>query len=394
MQRGNMAHIIKKMLDDLYNEGTDPEEIKSLIVGVLVKYFQHPEALQRAVTNSEILSAFEFEVRYHYEPDFTLGIMEVLECYRNALRTDAFHTLGIFIASLTEASEKENQMWTVRNNSPSEDVDDVYDYVASHMRHIGDTLETGTKYIIYELYALIRLAKNKSIDYEAIKRSDFGVILNNILDYGNFVSILKTTPNNVKLSDWRNIAYHHSYHINNNLVICTYGKSRKQFELTINEFGSYCHKIARASNILNIARCFFAFDNLDDLISLKPTNSSQITFRKPLLIEHLRISAMSQGFKIVNLEETDDVIAVSLLDLKNDDLLDEKEIQKRKIHSSQFLYNIWCVFNKKRIVVIYCNKKGTPITEFGVEEKICREIHEGKPLSYMVTNMTIKTISI
>jgi len=29
MQRGNMAHIIKKMLDDLYNEGTDPEEIKS-----------------------------------------------------------------------------------------------------------------------------------------------------------------------------------------------------------------------------------------------------------------------------------------------------------------------------------------------------------------------------
>lgn len=49
------------------------------------------------------------------------------------------------------------------------------------------------------------------VDYEKIRKQDFGVIINNILDKDLLQSVLRIEPCGMKLSDWRNIAYHHTY---------------------------------------------------------------------------------------------------------------------------------------------------------------------------------------
>ena len=260
--------------------------------------------------------------------------------------------MKIIISTLFDTSEKENQMWTVRTNTPKGIGDDVYDSVISHMTHIGDTLEISVKYIVQELYAMIRLSKGLSVDYGKIRACDFGVIINNILSLGYFTSILKTKPIDIKLSDWRNIAYHHSYIIKADCITCSYGKPIKQFKITINEFLNYCHQIIRSSNILNIAHCIYTFDNIDKLANDKGKDNCGIFFRKPLLIEQLKISLMSQGYVLDSFIEDKNEVIVTLLDLENNGDINHKELQKRQIHASQFLYNIWCVF-KKKLVTVY-----------------------------------------
>lgn len=389
-----MSHKIKEMLDDFYNNGNTSDEIIIAVINMIGKYFEHPDALRNAVTNSEILSVFEFEVRYYREPEFSAGIMSILKCYRDALATDPLETLNTFLAVLPEASEKENQMWTVRTNAPIEVQDDIYDLTSNYMRHIGDSLEIGVKYIIYELFAMTRIAKGKSFDYDAIRRCEFGVIITNLIDGGGFEQILKTYPNCLKLSDWRNIAYHHTYHIEDDMIICTYGKSREKIILCKKEFKSYLHQIIRSCNIINVARCIFAFDNLDKLISIKPKMPfPKITFRKPMLIEQLRISLMSQGFKLGDFQETESSIVVALWDQTNDGTIDTLQLQKREIHSSPLLYNIWCVFTKGLVKVIYCKKDGTQFIEYTVTGDICEQIHKGQPISDMIKHVSANLLS-
>ena len=61
------------------------------------------------------------------------------------------------------------------------------------------------------------------VDYEKIRKQDFGVIINNILDKDLLQSVLRIEPCGMKLSDWRNIAYHHTYALRDDGNIdCTY----------------------------------------------------------------------------------------------------------------------------------------------------------------------------
>lgn len=211
--------------------------------------------------------------------------------------------------------------------------------------------------------------------------------VNNILSSGYFESLLKTKPIDIKLSDWRNIAYHHSYTIKTNCITCSYGKPVKQFDVTSNDFLTYCHQIIRSGNVFSIARCIFAFDNIHELVSIKGKNNCGILFRKPLLIEQLKISLMSQGFLLDSFVENEKEVVVTLLDLTNNGSIILGELQKRQIHASQLLYKIWCVFKKSLVTVIYCSRDRRKIMCLSVDENICNDINSGKPISDMAKHV-------
>ena len=92
------------------------------------------------------------------------------------------------------------------------------------------------------------------VDYEKIKKQDFGVVINNVITKGILQPVLVTEPSGMKLSDWRNIAYPHTYSIDNTGSIkCTYGKENKNvIVLSMQELENYAHKIIRSANALYI----------------------------------------------------------------------------------------------------------------------------------------------
>lgn len=196
-------------------------------------------------------------------------------------------------------------MWTVRENVKRINDGDYDEKIINYMKHIGDTLEIGTKHIVLELWALIQLTNNITPNYGEIQKLDFGVVIQNILDKQKFVSILTTPPLALKLSDWRNIAYHYTYRIiDEHQIICTYGKKQSSFKISESDLSQYVHKIIRSSNILNIARCIFVLD-YDEQIDIYRGNHEpkSIRFRSPILENRLRISMLSQSFFLIALSK-------------------------------------------------------------------------------------------
>ncbi len=123
-----------------------------------------------------------------------------------------------------------------------------------------------------ELYALIYLQQKGYVNYDKIRKQDFGVVVNNILDKGMLQSVLLVEPCGMKLSDWRNIAYHHIYLLDDNgNTNCTFGKCNiNNIKISMQELEDYLHKIIRSSNILCIARRIFIFDFIDDIPKDQP----------------------------------------------------------------------------------------------------------------------------
>lgn len=388
-----MSDKIINKLQDLINSGHKPTNIKEGVIGFLCQYFENKVLLNKYATSSEILTICDFVIRYHQDEEFSIGLKEVLECYRSAYSTNPEETLNIIVSTLKDFSQKENLMWTVKQNVPNEKNSDFYDLIISYMKHIGDNLEIGTKHIVYEIYALMRLVNKKNVNYEQIQKLDFGMAVSNILDLNKFENLLKTRPISLKLSDWRNISYHHSYEIESKKIICSYGKEKKKFEITLDEFRSYVHQIVRASNIFNIARCIFVFDNLDSIHSLNQHTMQSIEFRKPMLINQFRISLLSQGFLLMQYNEAENELIVIMNDLTNDGSLHKKDELQRKIHSSQFLYNAWCICPKETLTVIYSNKSGKSIFKSTVAGEICEAISEDKKdISYLAHNVKFEEL--
>lgn len=379
-----MGKIIE-MISDCYEQGCSTQQFKDAVISKLSPFFFHKDNAEKYWSTAEMLSAFEFIIRYHHDEMFVQFLQEVLTTYRAALEHDSEMVMQVICGSLFDFSQKENMMWTVRENAKRMDSDDYDESIIRYMKHIGDTLEIGTKHIIAELYAIVLIADGKTPDYEKIQRLDFGVNIGNILAQEKFQGMLRTDPIDIKLSDWRNIAYHHTYRIiDKNTIICTYGKQQKTFSISFNELLQYTYQIVKVSNILNIARCIFVFDYDKEIADHRSANDHKpIRFRAAMLEENLRTSLMSMGFYLSKVRVDDDTVVAEITDLRNNGQLEKDDEIMRHIHASQFLYHLWNAYEKNKVCINYYLANGQFVFSCSVEGSVCEKIGRDKELSYM-----------
>ena len=380
-----MGRIIE-MISDCYEQGYSTQQIKDMVISKLTPLFSNKDNAEKYWTTAEMLSVFEFIIRYHHDETFMQFLQEVLTTYRVALERNSENVMQIFCDSLFDFSQKENMMWTVRENVKQVNSDDYDESVIRYLKHIGDTLEIGTKHIIAELYAIVLIADGKTPDYEKIQRFDFGVNVQNILAQGKFQGMLLTDPINIKLSDWRNIAYHHTYRIiDKDTIVCTYGKKQQTFSISFDELLQYTYQIVKASNILNIARSIFVYDYDEKIADYRSAHGhTPVRFRPSILEENLRTSMMSMGFYLSKVEVNDNTAVAVITDLRNNGGLGRDEQIMRHIHASQFLYHLWNTYRKKEVCINYNSASGRFIFSCSVAGSVCERIGRGgKELSHM-----------
>lgn len=378
--------MIDEMLIDAARQGYSPDDIKEVVVKVLQPYFTHMDALKKYACDSQILSAFEFFVRYYKESEFSEGIMEVINCYKKANKNYNKESWNIILSTYAVMVEDENKMWSIRNSKLNLQEDDLYEKMVQIFQRIGNVLEVSVKHIVQELYALIYLQHKGSVDYEKIRKQDFGVVINNILDKGMLQSVLRIQPCKMKLSDWRNIAYHHTYAlVDNGKIECTYGKGNmNSIKMSMQELERYLHKIVRASNILNIARCVFVFDFIDDIP--KDYQLEEVSFRQAIKREQFRISLLSQEFQLGHIILNEDKVEIDIYDLNLN-----KNQKERIVHCSQLLLNAWNIWKRKLICINYFASNGRKICCVYADGKVCEMIYEGKEeITYLANEFQIK----
>ena len=373
--------MIEEMLTDLADQGADATDIRYAVMQTLQPYFSHIESLNRYALDSQILSAFEFFVRYNHDVEFRQGVSAVLDLYRDAKRKHEAEFWDILLSSFASIVEDENKMWSVRQKKTGLDEEDLYEKTVSLFARIGDSLEISTKHLVQELYAIFVLNEKGTVNYPKIAQLDFGVVINNLLVKGQFSSILMTAPSGLKLSDWRNIAYHHTYSLLGEEITCVYGKSRDSIRLTISDLEYYAYYVIRSSNILNIARCIFVYDCLDEIPRGYPLG--QASFRFSIRRNQFEIELLSQQFAIVNVCEGSNNIEI---DIK--DLLLYSDLRKRLIHCSQLLINTWSVWQKEQVCINYVDRNGKYVCKFSTTGDVCKKIYEGsEPISYLASKV-------
>lgn len=365
--------MIDKMLMYAAKQGYSPSDIKEAVVKMLKPYFEHEEALNKYACDSQILSAFEFFVRYHYENEFAQGVKTITDYYKKSIENYSQESWDIILSTYTEMVEDENKMWSIRKNKIDLNEEDLYERMVQIFHQIGNILEVSAKHILQEIYGLIYLNNKGNVDYNKIKKQDFGVIIKSILDKNMLHSILKIEPSDLKLSDWRNIAYHHTYSIDDNgCVNCTYGReNQNKISISMEDLEKYLHKITRSCNILNIARCIFIFDYIDDVPKDKTLGKSNI--RQAIRVEQFRISLLSQEFKLGSIK-----LGKSKVEIDLHDLLSEKEYVSRIAHCSQLLLNAWNVWEYNLVCINYISNDGNKICSVYVDGETCKSIYEGR----------------
>ena len=378
--------MIDDMLIDVAGQGYSSDDIKDAVVKVLQPYFTHMDVLNKYACDSQLLSAFEFFVRYYNESEFSQGIKEVTDCYKNANINFNKESWDIILSTYAVMVEDENKMWSIRNSKLNLQEDDPYEKMVQIFQRIGNVLEVSVKHIVQELYALIYLQYKGCVDYEKIRKQDSGVIINNILDKDLLQSVLRIEPCGMKLSDWRNIAYHHTYALRDDGNIdCTYGKGNiNNIRMSMQELERYLHKIIRASNVLNIARCIFVFDFIDDIPKDQPLQKA--SFRQAIKREQFRISLLSQEFQLGDIFLNENEVEIDLHDLN----LNENQ-KSRIVHCSQLLLNTWNIWKRKSICINYFANNGRKICCVYVSGEICEAIYEGKEeITYLANRFQIK----
>lgn len=154
--------------------------------------------------------------------------------------------------------------------------------------------------------------------------------------------------------------------------------------MSMQELERYLHKIIRASNVLNIARCIFVFDFIDDIPKDQPLQKA--SFRQAIKREQFRISLLSQEFQLGDIFLNENEVEIDLHDLN----LNENQ-KSRIVHCSQLLLNTWNIWKRKSICINYFANNGRKICCVYVSGEICEAIYEGKEeITYLANRFQIK----
>lgn len=336
--------------------GRSVGSIEKEIYKKIERFFYNKEALKSNIFSSSILSTYEYILKYTNDKTFYKGLKDVIKCYTDAYLQNPSKVAHIIFEGHELFSERENIMWTIRHSKIPE-CDDIYEQVISVFEYIGNVLEVSVKGIAYELYAMISVISGKEIDYSEICKYDFGVIINNILSKGYFGYILKTDDIELKLSDWRNIAKHNSFKVNNEKIECIYGKNvQYSFEIYYDDLLQYLHQIIRASNILNVARCIFVIDNMEIFQQFRNERRSPVRFRDCMLFNQLKISLMAYGLRLEDIYRDKGIIVMIVQDLKNNGHKNRNFLDVRQKYIHHHVKEMWVLLNAEKVQVEYFNK--------------------------------------
>lgn len=360
-------------LQELYQKGIGNSLIKKDIIDTLKPYFENLNELESNFTSSPLLSAYEYIKKYSEDEVFVKGLTDVLMYYRNALETDKDATIKVLLAKVDEFLESENKMWSIRNEKNEFDHQlhielDIYDSVIKVFQITGSLLEINVRNIISELYGMSLIINNKEIDYQKICQNKFGTTIKLLLETGNLEEVLKIQPHDIKLSDWRNIAVHGSYYIENNqeiVMVWGEGVNKNTIKMNYEEFIIHFYQIMRSSNILNIARCLFVVDNLALLKEDSPAKLFKQKFRDDMLFNQIKISLASEGFRVMNIYADDIGLKMEIQDVQRNNY-NKNYIAKRETVLAQLFGARASGFPTGRIDIEYYSSEGEIIDIFWI----------------------------
>lgn len=375
----------------LFENGYTIEQVKNELITTLAPYFKNQHELEKSAVTFLVADWVYFlrlQVKF---PGIDKDIASVIKHYNKAKITDAHQVFSVINNLLPAQIDNGNKFWSILSLEPDKSTLDFEDFVQSCLTSLVDIVEGLSKLYLIENLAIDRINRGKIVDIEKIKTLDLGVIVDELANNSPFPHIFKLPPENLRLSDWRNIGAHLNYKLQSGKVICEYGSAnnRKSITLTRDELFEGLMKCVKSLDVMNISHKFFAFDNFTDIKNANPL-SSNTDARIEIGFLMFTSGAMSQGFEVVeiNIEKDTDALVV-LKDLTLEDPL------KRSIHASQLIYTLWTISKCKNLTIEYQEKSGELYLKATVTDDICKQIFaKEKDIDYLADNLNMDFVKL
>ena len=272
------------------------------------------------------------------------------------------------------------------------DVLDIEEFSHECLRNIGDIIEGLTKPYLKVLLHQIKIVNRIKTSFENIDSLDLGQTVDELIQKSSYADLFMQSPWNIRLNHWRNIAYHHSARIENNDIICWYGKAPniKEIRLSRNELLQVVHTVFKVYKSLKLAYTLFFVDNIKEIDRL--STSLEIEVRGEVKFLNFAVGLASQGFEVVEYKKSSDEAKLVVKDVSN------LNPDKRRLHASQFLFPLWLLTRSKGVIIEYREKNNTPNLLLSINSTTCEKIYNGEleplTLAKIMNMVNLKTKKI
>ncbi len=372
-------------ISHLYDFGLTPDDIKSSIIHSFSPYFVNQDNLKKHSISDLTSNWLAYLSVYKEYPDDLKFIDSFLLIFNGAKAQNVDKTFESYAQWMPEFVQSLSRFWSLHNNQMKLDSLCIEDFLAETMHMIGQTIEGLSKPFIKLILQLNRIKRNKDFNYSEIKEKDLGVAIDELINTSDLSELLVLQPNDIRLNQWRNIAYHHNTKIVDKRIICWFNKSGEtiEFSITRDELTQILKKVLLIFKLIRISETIFSFDNFEKVKSeLNKIDESLINIRDDAKLLDIYSILESQGFKTIELSTSEKKSKLVVQDLEP-----YGDFAKRGIHSSQFLYQLWLYSESEYLIVEYLLSNGTKFLTTEIDNKNFLKANESSELSELLKNV-------
>ena len=370
----------------LLENGYTPSTIKAEIIETFEPYFQNRDNLEKYAIDylvSDWINFLRITIKY---PGIETDIKTVLRAYIESKKINHLETIDVISRLIPYHLEAGNKFWSFLNLEVNKKDLEIYEFVKASMDDISNIIEGISKSIFVENVLINKIKRGKTIDLEKTLSNKLGNLIQDLIDNSEYSSLFIVPPENLKLSDWRNISAHHTYKVINEKIIFESGKgsSMVDFEVNRSELFERVNYCMRTTEILNIVHKIFAFDNLPEIS--EKLNKDKSSSRPEIGFLMFSSALMSQGFEIQNIDYNSEFASLELIDLTAENPRD------RGIHSSQILNQLWLLTSSKNLEIKYFKKDRSLYLTSSIRGEIFEQIEKDdrKGVNYFAENVNFK----
>ena len=352
--------------------GLKPKDIKPAVIESLEPYFDNKDILEQLAIDGSLVPESVNLLKLKKDKRFFELFEKCLSTYRSAKSKDPQSCLESCALWQPQILCSVSRYWSVLHLEVDKSVLEIEEFLHECLGNIGDIIEGTIKPYLKVFLHQIRIASRIKTSFEDINSLDLGQIVNKLIEKGGCADLFMPPPWNIRLNQWRNIAYHLTARIENNEIICWYGKApnTKTIRLSRNGLLQVVHTTVKTHRTVSLAYNLFFVDNIKEIDKFSTSVETKVRDEAKFL--DFAAGIASQGFEIVEHKKNPDEIKVVVKDVSS---LDP---DKRRCHASQFVFPLWLLTRSRRVIVEYREKDNTPNLLVRANATDCEKVYNGK----------------
>lgn len=352
---------------ELYKLGFKPQEVQEILFERFEPYFINKKNLHKYIT-APLPSIVETFVSITESKEEKKLLDECLSLFRSALQKDSQKCIKAFFDWENDIYQGISQCVSMLNLDRDKKEMNLEDFTKDIFEYVGNFIEVIINAYLRLIFQIITIKKESHKEFEDIKKLSLGDIVKLILREKLLVEIVKPSPWNIPLNQWRNIAQHYKYNVVNGAILCEYGKfpNEKEIRLLKIELWSFVNKLFKIQGILKVAHAIFILDNKQKYSQLIPRQRKNLRLESKIL--DIFSSICIKGFHFIDYSLNSNKIKFILKDLTHD------RSKNRQMQILNFLYPIWFNTRTKYLEIEYHDNDNNPVLKIKTDTSLNKDI--------------------